>query len=588
MTESELKKIISQGKTSTVQFKERIADAYKLGTELVAFSNTKGGMLIIGVNDKTGMINGLSFEELQGTTNLLANAASENIKPGIIVLTETVATQEGNVMVVSLKEGADKPYKDNKAIIWVKNASDKRKVFSNAELSSLMQSTGSYRPDSAAVPGSSVKDLSEQTVKSFLMKRFAVKCKEHGLTEGESDGYSVGQIVDNILPGDSLEKLLQNLDLIKPTGELTLACLLLLGKRPQKYRPVFTIKCISFGGNDVTVTTFRDKMDDAELEGDLRVQYNAAMAFLKRNLHTIQIVDEFNSLGELEVPYTALVEVLVNALVHRDYAKASPIRLFIFDNRIELISPGNLPDGLTEEQVKSGASSPRNELLFSNAIYLLPYTGAGSGIRRALSLFPSMLIRNDELRNEFIITLPRQSTEENVSESEENVSESGEDVSKSEESVSKSEENVSESGEDVSVSVKDVSDSVKDVSVSVKDVSDSVKDVSVSVKDVSDLVKDVSVSDEDVSSIINSLTCNKIGEKNIAVLQSISREPKDKKQILLEIGSSYQTYNVRRYINSLIEINLIQASNNKSLSSKILKLEITEKGKLVLQALNKR
>lgn len=76
-----------------------------------------------------------------------------------------------------------------------------------------------------------------------------------------------------------------------------------------------------------------------------------------------------------------------------------------------LYSPGNLSDGLIEEQVKSGVSFPRNELLFSNAIYLLPYTGAGSGVQRALSLYPSMILKNDELRNKFIITIPRRTTE---------------------------------------------------------------------------------------------------------------------------------------------------------------------------------
>jgi Predicted transcriptional regulator containing an HTH domain and an uncharacterized domain shared with the mammalian protein Schlafen len=116
MTQTELKQLISQGETSSVQLKERITDAYKVGTELVAFSNTKGGLLIICVDDKTGNIKGLSFEELQYTNNLLANAASENIKPTILLLTETVPTNEGNVMIVRIKEGADKPTKITKEL----------------------------------------------------------------------------------------------------------------------------------------------------------------------------------------------------------------------------------------------------------------------------------------------------------------------------------------------------------------------------------------------------------------------------------------------------------------------------------------
>lgn len=71
------------GETSTIQFKERIEDAYKLGCELVAFSNSLGGRLLVGVNDKTGELNGLSFAELQKMTTLLSNTASENVKPSI-------------------------------------------------------------------------------------------------------------------------------------------------------------------------------------------------------------------------------------------------------------------------------------------------------------------------------------------------------------------------------------------------------------------------------------------------------------------------------------------------------------------------
>ena len=86
----ELLDLIQKGESSVVQFKVRINDAYKIGTEMVAFSNTKGGLIIIGVDDKTGDINGLSFEEIAETNQLLANAASDNVKPQIFIETETV------------------------------------------------------------------------------------------------------------------------------------------------------------------------------------------------------------------------------------------------------------------------------------------------------------------------------------------------------------------------------------------------------------------------------------------------------------------------------------------------------------------
>ena len=105
MKADELLHIIRMGETSTVQFKERIDDAYKLGGELTAFSNSLGGQLLIGVNDKTGELNGLSFEELQKLTTLVSNTASENVKPSILVQTETIDVDGQVILIVTVPEG---------------------------------------------------------------------------------------------------------------------------------------------------------------------------------------------------------------------------------------------------------------------------------------------------------------------------------------------------------------------------------------------------------------------------------------------------------------------------------------------------
>ncbi len=87
-----------------------------------------------------------------------------------------------------------------------------------------------------------------------------------------------------------------------------------------------------------------------------------------------------------EIPETVFEELLVNALVHRDYLVSAPVRLFIFDNRIEIISPGHLPNNLNVEKIRTGNSNIRNPILVSYvAKGLLPYHGLGSGIKRALA-----------------------------------------------------------------------------------------------------------------------------------------------------------------------------------------------------------
>lgn len=85
----------------------------------------------------------------------------------------------------------------------------------------------------------------------------------------------------------------------------------------------------------------------------------------------------------------------------------APIRIFTFDNRVEIHSPGILPNGLQVEDITNGTSMPRNNFLFSNAIYLLPYTGAGTGIQRALEDGLQVEFKNDERTHEFLITIQR-------------------------------------------------------------------------------------------------------------------------------------------------------------------------------------
>lgn len=230
--------------------------------------------------------------------------------------------------------------------------------------------------------------------------------------------YSLNEMADFIIKGTTIEKLLRNLRFIRTDGKITVAAMLLFGKYTQRWLPVMTAKCISFMGNSVGGTQFRDKMHDMEIEGNLLHQFRTIMNFFTRNLRKVQVGKEFNSLGVLEIPYESLTEYVVNALVHRSLNIKAPIRVFIFENRIEIHSPGALPNGLTIEDIKNGTSMPRNIFLFTNANYLLPYTGAGSGVRRALEYNPNAIFSNGveskeitHAANEFVITIPRNSNQ---------------------------------------------------------------------------------------------------------------------------------------------------------------------------------
>lgn len=379
----ELLDLIQMGESSKVQFKVRVNNANSIGAEMVAFSNTKGGLIIVGVDDKTGEINGLSFEELQATNELLANSASNNVKAPIYIYTETVKVEEENVVVAHIAEGTSKPHMDNNGIIWVKNGSDKRKVVAKEEIARLLQSSGNLFADETIINGTTVNDIDEDFFQEFILAKTKKTIEELG---------------------QSTSTVLSNLGMIKE-GKLSLGGLLLFGKNPQQFRPTYTVQCVSVVGNDISSKEFRDKEDP--FTGNLKELYEKTLSFITRNLKKVQSKVGFNSQPELEIPIETIEELLVNALIHRDYFILSSIKIFIFDNRLEIISPGRLPNTLTIDNIKIGTSIPRNPILFTNARYILPFVGVGSGIPRAIENSPDLELINDTERELFITVIKR-------------------------------------------------------------------------------------------------------------------------------------------------------------------------------------
>ena len=413
MTFEEILRLRDMAEQTSVQFKERLTKESKseVAAEMVAMSNTRGGKIIIGVDDKTGRVNPLSYAETQDTTELLGNLATQNVIPSILLDIINVPAEGGVLVVATIKQGLNKPYHDNNGVVWVKQGADKRKVFDNAELIAMLADNGQMHPDALPVRGTTIKDLNMAVVKEYLAKRFAPVLSLQNLSVEELHKMSAEEVAKAIGAEQTVENILKNVGLILSDGTLTVAAVVLMGEYPQRWLPVFTARCISYIGNSIGGSEFRDK-SGSDADGDAVHLYKYIMTFLMRNLRRKQVEADFNSPGELEVSTTTLSEVVVNCILHRSYAASAPLRIFIFDNRIEIHSPGLLPQGITVEDATHGVSSPRNELLFSNGIHLLPYTGAGSGLTRAKFYTPDIKFENDERLKEFVVTIWRDSAAE--------------------------------------------------------------------------------------------------------------------------------------------------------------------------------
>ena len=387
MDAAELLKIIKSGETSSVQFKREFDNQDRIAAEMIALANTKGGMIIFGVEDKTGDIVGLEYKSLQSIGNKIATIANELVKPQVYIMTEIVSIDseetEKKVLLVYVDEGSSKPYKDNSGTIWVKQGPDKRKLTDNNEILRLFQQSGMAFVDEMIVADTSIKDVDKGKVREYIERliKDSDKCEN--------------------IPEDILYL---NLSILKNTN-LTLGGLLFFSKKPQKYRPVFCVKAVAFYGNSMGGMHYRDSRD---MTGTIPELFRESMSFFKMNLRHEQRGQNFNSVGILEISEIALGELIHNALIHRDYTQNSPVRLMIFDNRIEIVNPGCLPNNLTIEKIKLGTAIVRNHLLASYSSKLMTYRGLGTGVIRALEEQPNIEFINDESGNQFIVKIPRE------------------------------------------------------------------------------------------------------------------------------------------------------------------------------------
>ncbi|MHC6203675.1 RNA-binding domain-containing protein [Breznakiellaceae bacterium SP9] len=381
MKKNELLTIIQGGESSMVQFKERMPHIDSIAHELIAFSNSRGGLLLFGVNDKDGKINGLKYEEIQELNEQLVNIASQRVYPPVFIRTETVTVDGQNVVVVGIDEGLGKPYKDLNGIIYVKNGSDKRKVTSNDELARLLRSSSLFA-DEMVVNGSSVADINLEQFNTFVLRKYKKPIEElHA----------------------SKDQILENLNLSK-AGLLTLTGLLLFSNKRHNSRPQFSIQCVSIDGLKIA-NTFTD--NEGVIDGTLPEVFERTMDFINRNMKKVPETSGFNSQTKWEIPYEVFEELIVNALVHRDYFISSTIKVFIFSDRVEIISPGKLPNALTVENIKNGVSIIRNPILLSAAQYTLPYKGLGTGIPRSYALYPDITMLNKIEDNQFVAIIKR-------------------------------------------------------------------------------------------------------------------------------------------------------------------------------------
>lgn len=322
------------------------------------------------------------------------NIAFNNCGPPVTIIQETVRDQQGRiVVVVNIPKGDHRPYRTNLGVYYVRTASGRRQA-SREELLRLFQSTESFYYDEISVIQSNVADMDDKAIGRML-------------EDIAEQGFDIS--------GISGERLLLNWHLVRETKTdigthptPTLTGILFLATHPQQFLPYAYVSALRIPGTDISAEPY----DQKHIEGRMVDVLHDVMRFL--DIHLMRPHKIVGLLPEVrpELPVVTLRESLVNALAHRDYTISAPVRVIVFDDRVEIRTPGKLPNTVTIESMRWGVHVLRNPTIYNVFLKLGFVTDAGSGIPRMIRVFREATGQEPILHiegNEFVTTFPRSS-----------------------------------------------------------------------------------------------------------------------------------------------------------------------------------
>jgi ATP-dependent DNA helicase RecG len=390
MNVDDVRQLIAQGEGNTIEFKESLPVPAELTKAMVAFANTDGGWLLVGVTDR-GDVRGVTFGDREA--QLVLNVARNNCVPHLQPRTETVELDGKTVAVIRVERGRQKPYQANERI-YVRIGASTRAA-TQVELLSMLQESGLLSFDQLPVLNATLDDLDLNKAREYLARQT-----------------DPARLVTN---GDVLE-LLTHLKAVVRYEERripSIGGLLLFGKDPQRELMHSELRAARFHGRDV-VGPITDKQD---CRGTLPEIIDQATEFVRRNRRIVPRMEGIRRIDVEEYPLPAVREAIANAIAHRDYAlTGSSIRLFLFDDRLEIISPGRLVFPVTLELL-GHVRETRNRLIVRVLRDLGYIEDLGTGIRRIRAAMANSGLRPPifaEEHHQFIITLYGAATEGGV------------------------------------------------------------------------------------------------------------------------------------------------------------------------------
>ena len=386
MNKTELMERIRNGEDSTLEFKRADIRNDEVAKELVAFLNLEGGIVLLGVEDD-GTVSGTTRSDLE---EWISDLCRVKIEPPVIpVLSWTKDAEPGrHVLAVRVSLGPNKPYArvhNNRKTYYIRVGKTTREA-SRDELERMFQASGRLHYGLKPVPGADFGALDLRRLKDYFVR-----------------------VTGGAVPNDDdvlgWETLLRNLYLMTTAaaGQNVAAVdgLLLFGRVPGRFLPQSGVRAVCYPGVEPDYATRADEnlrgamtplcaADGSLVESALVDQ---AWDFIRRNTTTSARLEDARRIDRWDFPEEVVREAVGNALVHRDYSiSGTDILLAIYSNRLEIVSPGRLPNTVTPNGMKAGMRYARNQTMV-NVMRDYGYVDArGMGVRN--KIIPGMREHN--------------------------------------------------------------------------------------------------------------------------------------------------------------------------------------------------
>ena len=377
MNKAELIELILNGENSGVEFKRDDVANHRIAQELVALLNLEGGTVLLGVEDD-GSITGASRENLE---EWVVELFRLKIDPPIIPFISWVKNAEPgrDVLAIRVPIGPDKPYArvhNGRTTYFIRVGSTSQEA-SRDELERMFQASGHLHYGVKPVPGAGFDGLDYRRLRDYLVNVLG------GQVPADDDA-------------EAWETLLRNIDLMTVSQGLLVATtdgILLFGRIPKRFLPQSGIRAVCFPGTEPDYATRADEnlrgpmVSLRAANGDIIEAglVEQAWDFVRRNTTPIANIEDTQRVDSWQYPESVVREAVVNALVHRDYSIAgTDIMLEIYSDRLEITSPGRLPNTITLDGMKAGARYARNQTLV-NIMRDYGYAEArGMGVRNKI------------------------------------------------------------------------------------------------------------------------------------------------------------------------------------------------------------